>query len=111
MPPDDQPESPEGEFDASDPRQVNQRKRRAKTRQADEDEVIRGLLGSFKGRAWYWKQLSACHIFEASWRQDGTDAMIFREGERNIGLRLLAQLMRASPESYVLMTQENTSNG
>lgn len=111
QPDDDAPIPVDGEFNAADPKAINRRKQRSKQRQGEEDKFIRGLLSSAEGRTWYWKQLVACHIFEASWRGDGTDSMVFREGERNIGNRLLAQLMRASPDSFILMMQENKTDG
>jgi hypothetical protein len=35
-----------------------------------------------------------------------TIAMAFKEGERNIGLQILRDLMRACPDMYVLMMRE-----
>jgi hypothetical protein len=35
--------------------------------------------------------------------------MAFREGERNTGLRLLADCIEANPDAYLLMIKENSS--
>lgn len=103
------PDEPEGEFDANDPKQVNNRKRRAKQRAADDDQTVKDLLSSSRGRAWLWRLLGTCHIFGISFRADPYQTA-FNEGERNVGNRLLAQIMRVDSAAYVLMMREN-SNG
>lgn len=108
---DEGPEAPvvvDDSFDAADPKQVNARKRRAKLRAAADDEVVKTLLGSFAGRAWVWRKLSEAHIFETSFKSD-VNQMIFAEGERNSGLRLLSQVMRVAPDSFILMSKENAN--
>lgn len=35
--------------------------------------------------------------------------MAFREGERNAGLRLFADINRAAPDQYVIMQRENAA--
>lgn len=102
-------EAPEGEFDAADPKQVNKRKQRAKLRAAEDEIVLKNILATDKGRAWLWRLLGHCHIFDISFRGDGELNMAFREGERNIGNRLLTQIVKVSTDSFVLMMKENSN--
>lgn len=98
-------------FDASDEAQVNQRKRDAGRRKKEGRDVLVNLLSKPAGRAWVWELLSATHMFEPSFVQNDPTGTAFREGERNVGLRILADLMRVAPDSFVLMMKENGARG
>lgn len=105
-------EAPDGRdlpFDASDENAVRARKRTAGQRQKRDDEVVRAILTTHDGRAWLNSLLVAAHIFESSFIPDAM-SMAFREGERNTGLKLLAQITRVDPDSYVLMMRENPND-
>ena len=101
-------ESIDDEFDAADPKQVSKRKQRAKQRAANDDAVLKSILATTNGRAWFWRILASCHLFGVSFDSDAL-RMSFREGERNVGNRLLAQLMRSYPDSFILMMRENNN--
>jgi len=62
-------------------------------------------MASIAGRSWMRELLEACHIFHASYTGEALST-VFREGERSIGLRLLAGVMRAYPEAYIQMMKE-----
>lgn len=98
--PDEQP------YDASDPSQVNQRNRDAKRRAIRHREVLGGIMSSSNGRAWLWDFLGGCHMFVTSYTSERTHDTAFNEGERNVGLRLNAEMQRF-PEQYLLMLKEN----
>lgn len=68
-------------------------------------EVIRGIMDTTSGRAWMLGLLERCHVFASSFSTDGL-SMAFREGERNIGLGLLADVMQSSPDNFTLMMRE-----
>ncbi len=95
-------------YDASDPEVVQQRKRDVGRRQRQNRDVLRNLMSSPQGRAWAWDTLSMCHIFATSF-QHGINGLsiAFSEGERNVGLKLNADLIAADPKAYVLMQAEN----
>lgn len=95
------------DFDANDPEAV-QRQRVALGRQAAADrQVIKNLLSTEPGRSWFWRFLESCHCFSLSFDPDSDRISAFREGERNIGNRLLADLVKSDPESYTLMMKEH----
>jgi hypothetical protein len=92
-------------FDASDPAQVADRKTAAGRRAKAFKDVVTGLMATASGRAWMCDLLEQCHIFQTSFAGDSM-RLAFNEGERNVGLRLLAQVMAASPDAWVLMMKE-----
>jgi hypothetical protein len=98
-------------FDASDEAQVNRRKRDAGRRKKEAGDVLVNLLAKPAGRAWLWGLMAATHMFETSFVQNDPTASAFREGERNIGLRILGEVMRIAPDSFVLMMKENGGRG
>lgn len=100
----DQPE--EQPYDANDPAQVNQRKRDAGRRKHAGRKVMASILATAPGRAWLFDLLSAGHMYQTSFVSGATDATAFREGERNICLKLTAQAVAVSPENFLLMLKE-----
>jgi hypothetical protein len=60
------------------------------------------------GRAWFYDFLSTCHIYQTSFTPNAL-TMAHAEGERNVGLRLLADLVEASPDLYLQMLKEANS--
>lgn len=81
-------------------------KRRLDQQQADED--LRGIMVSQSGRRFMWDLLKRCGVFALSFRGDGAEFTAFREGQRNVGLSLLADLTRVCPEHYTQMQDEQT---
>lgn len=92
-------------YDASDEVAVRQRTLAAKRREKDDRDIIAGLLGTPNGRRWFGDILASCHIYSTSFDHD-LSVMAFREGERNVGLRLLSLASSASPESVLAMLKE-----
>ena len=97
-------------FDAGEQKPVQDRARKAKDRQRESDQTIKTFMSQKAGRAWVWDHLSACGLFRMSACAGDAHMTYFLEGERNVGLRLLAQLQRACPELYATMSQENTGD-
>jgi hypothetical protein len=69
-------------------------------------DVVHGIMDTKSGRAYMLSRLERCHIFESSFSSD-LCTMAFREGERNVGLQDLADIMKSCPDMYVLMLREN----
>lgn len=102
----EQEPTPEQPFDASDPEQVNQRKRDAGRRVKANRQVVRNLLSTPQGRAWLYDVLAGCKVYSTSFIQGDPHATSFNEGQRNVGLRLTAEALAADPKNYLLMLQE-----
>ena len=95
--------------DLSNPTDV---KRIAKdARQADlvRQEIIRGIMSLPQGRGWMYGLLERCHVFQTTFTGKSL-SMAFQEGERNIGLELIQDVMAACPDQYVAMIREAQSN-
>lgn len=92
-------------YDAGDPVAVKEKTRAAKRRDDANKRVLRQLMGSNEGRAWAYELLSLCHVYQSAFSANAL-MMACAEGERNIGLRILADLMRACPERYIEMLKE-----
>ncbi len=100
MPPDeDKP------YDAGDPHDVNVAIRAAKRWDDKRARVLIGILSSEDGRRWVRELLDGCHIGANPFNRD-LAAMSFSCGELNIGQRLMADFMNASPELYMQMMAE-----
>jgi hypothetical protein len=97
-------------YDAADPEQVERQKQAAARHAKAMRVVVATLMATQDGRAWVWGQLVNCHIFQPSFVPGDSHATAFRDGERNSGLRILADVMSAAPELYVMMAKE-ASNG
>jgi hypothetical protein len=92
-------------YDAGDPQQVRERRRQGREREREEGSAVQALLSSREGRDWMYALLEQCHTFHSSFSTDPLQ-MAFNEGERNIGIKLMAVIMRACPHRYNEMIQE-----
>lgn len=93
-------------YDASDPSTVRQAQLAAKRREKEDRETLVTLLSTPNGRRWVGDFLFATHMLETSYIPGDPYAMAFREGERNVGLRLTAQINACAPEAMIRMMQE-----
>lgn len=93
-------------FDASDLEQVDSKKDVASRRDKAFKDVVASILSTPSGRAWLWSVFQSCHMFQTSFSGDAL-RLAFAEGERNVGLRLLAQVMSANPDAWTLMMKES----
>jgi hypothetical protein len=71
-----------------------------------EAEDIKWLMSDKRGRRIMWRLLEATGLYRSSFAGNDTNSAMFREGERNVGLRHIALVHAHSPEKYALMTQE-----
>lgn len=91
-------------FDAGEPGQVKARKTKAELRKEAEVEYLRSLLETYGGRATVWRWLEWCGVYKTSFT--GNSETFFKEGMRNIGLKILEEVFEASPNIYGLMRAE-----
>ncbi len=97
-------------YNADDPKQVRAAKKKAEQSESLKFEVIKNVMGTPAGRAWIYEQLAAAHIFSTTFIQGSPDGSAFAEGERNCGLRLLADVQVAASEFYLQMITEAKAN-
>lgn len=81
---------------------------RNKARRERELEDLLKVLSSPEGRRFVWRILSAAGIFRSSFAPDDRGTS-FREGQRDIGLMVLEDVMLRKPERFVQMQQEHVA--
>ncbi|SNR73731.1 hypothetical protein SAMN05192560_0776 [Methylobacillus rhizosphaerae] len=67
------------------------------------------LMESKRGRRIVWGWLERCGVFRLSFNANSM-TMAFNEGNRNLGLSLIAKIHALCPESYSVMVKENTND-
>lgn len=73
--------------------------------QAHDD--LRWLLADPRGRRAAWRLLETAGVFRISFLPGADPTLVaFREGERNVGLSLLGDLLSANPAGYAQMLME-----
>ena len=75
---------------------------------ADEQRraVITSLMSTAPGREWVWNILTQCHCFSTTFNGEALSSA-FAEGERNVGLRLLSDVLTACPDQYIQAQRES----
>jgi len=92
----------------SAPKLVKKRRKKEETARFQELEDMRALLKTYGGRAFCWRVLSRCGIYEENLCADVLP-MAKREGKRAIGIWLLTELLTAEPSIYTQMQVEAVS--
>jgi hypothetical protein len=89
----------------SDERKVRQQRREARVIRRGQLEQLVKFMQDPHGRKYIYDLLASVGIYSTTFSANAL-TMAFREGERNIGLRLVADLTEASPELYLMMLKE-----
>ena len=92
-------------YDAGNQRHVERRQKAAKVERLQLDEATRWLMGNAQGRRFVWSLLGKAGVFRSS-MAPSAEATAFNEGRRDLGLGLLADVMRLCPEQYGRMQSE-----
>lgn len=80
---------------------------RAKRLQEREQGDIRKVLSLPEGRRFVWKLMSDAGVFRSSFT--GNSQTFFNEGQRNMGLMVLNQVMAAKADAFSQMQAEAAS--
>ena len=91
-------------MNASDPQQIAEIEGKAKRKQSQDNLDLLWVMSSPEGRRFVWRILEGAGLYRLSYT--GNSETFFNEGQRNIGLKLLSELQKVSPDEYVKMTQE-----
>lgn len=78
-----------------------------KAKSARDQEVLdlQNILKQPWGRRFVWRYLEFCKIFTTS--MTGNNWTFYNEGQRNVGNRMLADVMEADPDAFTQMSKEN----
>ena len=69
------------------------------------EQDIQQLMGERWGRRLMWRMLAMTGLYQSSFT--GNSTTFFREGGRNVGLRLTRELQAYCPKRYMEMWAEN----
>ena len=89
-----------------DPDAVKEAKANAKVFQDNRKEDTIALMANAAFRRFVWELLETTHVFRTSFT--GNSETFFKEGERNIGLKVFLRIQEHDPEGYALMVKENS---
>lgn len=95
-------------IDVGDEKQVTKRKSKAKLARDREVEELRQLVHTEGGRAFIWRILEQCGVYQIGYQGDVNDA-IFNEGRRSIGIWALSEVFISDPQIYTIMRNEAAS--
>ena len=92
-------------YDASNRKQIRQAEKAAAVMERDRIEFLHNCLSTIQGRTWFYSLLADCHCFSQppsfNPHQD-----YFALGERNVGLRIFAEIIAHCPDQYLTMMKE-----
>ncbi len=83
-------------------REENSRKAQLFAQQEAED--FKWIVSNKRGRRFIWRLLDQAGVFRSSFT--GNSETFFREGQRNLGLRVLGLIHEHAPETYAQMLGE-----
>lgn len=70
-----------------------------------EVEDIKWLMAHKAGRRFMWRVLEKAGVYRSSFNNSGS-ITAFNEGQRNIGLMLVAEIQDVTPDQYLAMIKE-----
>lgn len=94
-------------FDAHNPVDVEAAEKAIASVKAKKLRVIEAIMNNEDGRAWMFDFLGDCHVFSENLMRDTPERNGRFEGERGVGLRVLAEVMTAAPEQFWVMRKES----
>ena len=92
-------------YNASNTRDIRRAEREARHAEEERHGFILNIMSNQAGRNYICDLLLRCHVFSSSFSSDAF-ATAFSEGERNIGLQILADVTRFAPDQYIQMMRE-----
>lgn len=100
---------------APDPLDIDAQERNAAAKAARDElkarqevEDLKWLMAHQSGRRYVAKLLEITGIYRSSFT--GNSETFFREGQRNVGLRIVGEIHEHCPDAYVKMLKEYRAN-
>ena len=92
-------------MDATNPRHVEILKKQAAQHERERRDFVMHSMGVRSGRAYFCHILENANIFATTY-SDSPHRTAFNEGNRNLGLMILGDIMKYCPDHYVTMMRE-----
>ena len=90
---------------ASDRKSIRAQEKKSLAIDVSRGDFIRSMMSTVEGRVYVHEFLTRCHCFDSTFNLNPLQTA-FAEGERNIGLQLLNDVMRFIPDQYLPMMRE-----
>lgn len=94
-------------YDASNRKDIRKAEKESALGDARRIAFLRQSLSSAEGREWFYDFLNSCHLFADPFTGDALWEA-YAKGERNIGLRVFAEIIANAPDQYLRMMREAT---
>ncbi len=92
-------------YNASDRKQVRAAEKAAERMDIAKIDFLKSMLGSPGGRLWFYDLLESCHLFSDPFTGNPYQEA-FLKGERNVGLRIFADITAHCPDQYISMMKD-----
>lgn len=92
-------------YNASERKDIRKAEKAAAILLRERLEFVTAMMSSLQGRSWAHDLLTRCHIFQNPFSPSALTTA-FGCGEMNVGQGILADIMQACPDQYVLMMRE-----
>lgn len=92
-----------------DPQEIQDAEDAKKEREREYEarlHCVREIVKTGVGRAYLWRLLEDCHVFQSTFVSGEPELTAFQEGERARGLRILSDIQSAAPEKWLQMIEE-----
>jgi hypothetical protein len=95
-------------MNAGSRKEVREAEKLAKVREESRRNFLIAAMSTREGRTWLYDLLEFCHLFSDPFSgQALTEAYL--KGERNVGLKLFAEITQWAPDNYIQMIKEANS--
>jgi hypothetical protein len=92
-------------YDASNRKDIRRAEKESRLAEVQRLDYLRAAMSVTQGRAWFHDLLEACHLFADPFTGDAL-LEAYSKGERNVGLRIFADLVAHCPDDYITMMKE-----
>jgi len=92
-------------YDASNRKDIRRAEKEARLDELNRINYLQAAMSVPQGRAWFYDMLEFCHLFNDPFTGESL-LEAYRKGERNVGLRLFADIIAHCPDDYIKMMKE-----
>lgn len=89
----------------SDEKQVARAEEKEERRKETFKEDLKSILKTPQGRRVMWNYISLCGLFRSTFSEN-SGLMYFAAGQKNIGAKIIDDIVKTDPETFMLMMKE-----
>ena len=92
-------------YNASNRKDIREAEKAARQAELARITYLQAAMSTQQGRAWFYDLLEFCHLFNDPFTGQALHEA-YLKGERNVGLRIFADIVAHCPDSYLQMMRE-----